>query len=100
MLYYHRKKAEYKKNRERQIGLISLERGGHDSGDGFEIDLFGDLLRLDVFLLVGDEDVAGLRHLPPVLVDPLVDRVLFNQAQELVQHFLSGNEKLTFHNGP
>ena len=94
MFHYHRKKL-IQKNCKRQLGLISLERGGHDSGDGFEIDL----LCLDVFFLVGDEDKAGLRHLPPVLVDPLVDRVLVDQPKELVQHLLAGNEKLTFHNG-
>ena len=46
---------------------------GHDSGDRVHVDLFRDLLGLDLLVLTRDEDVARRlrRLLPTVLLDPL-----------------------------
>ena len=46
---------------------------GHDAGDRVHVDLFRDLLRLDLLVLTRDEDVARRlrRLLPTVLLDPL-----------------------------
>ena len=46
-------------------------------------------LCLDVFLLIGDEDVSSFGDLPSVLVDPLVHSILVDKAEQLVQHFLA-----------
>merc|ERR1719220_118974 len=60
---------------------------GHDTRDRVHVNLLGDLLRLDLLVLSGDEHVARrlCRLLPPVLVDPLVDGVLVYESKLLAE---------------
>ena len=65
--------------------LHILETGCHDSGHWFKINFLRNLFCLDVLVLIWDQYVSGLGRLPAVLVDPLIHRVLVNEAQQLVQ---------------
>lgn len=68
--------------------VLFLEALRHDVRDTLQVDLLGDLLGLDLVLLVGDKDVARVALLPPVAVDPRVHGSLVLQAQKLAKGLL------------
>ena len=76
----------------RQFNTLFVTDDGREHA--LEIDLFGDVLRLDFFRLVGDVQVAVLHVLPAVLVhDQLQIRIVHaqNLLHELSLNFLVGD---------
>merc|ERR1719270_1991628 len=61
---------------------------GHDTGNTLNVNLLGDVPGLDDFLLVTDSHKTSSSRLPSVLLHPIVDGVILDQAQELPHHLV------------
>lgn len=71
---------------------LNLQAVGHQPAQALEVDLLGDVLRLDGLLLLDDRHHLTLVR-PVVLLDPVVELLVVDVAEELREiHFVDGLE--------